>query len=132
MANFPSIVKLGANIGARIDGVRLGGDLTDATVKVINDALLTHKVIFFRDQDHLDDDGQVAFARRLGIPTTAHPTVTSRGDRVLPIDSQLRQGEQLAHRRDVRRPHPEGIAAARGDVARIRRHHHVGVDRGRL
>jgi taurine dioxygenase len=48
---------------------------------------LTHKVIFFRDQNHLDDDGQLAFARRLGIPTTAHPTVTSRGDRVLPIDS---------------------------------------------
>ena len=87
MANFPNIVKLGANIGARIDGVRLGGDLPDATAKVINDALLTHKVIFFRDQNHLDDDGQLAFARRLGIPTTAHPTVTSRGDRVLPIDS---------------------------------------------
>jgi alkyl sulfatase len=88
VSNFPSIVKLGANIGARIDGVRLGGDLSEATVKVINDALVTHKVIFFRDQDHLDDDAQLAFARRLGTPTTAHPTVTSRGDRVLPIDSR--------------------------------------------
>jgi alpha-ketoglutarate-dependent taurine dioxygenase len=87
VANFPNIVKLGANIGARIDGVSLGGDLPEATAKVINDALLTHKVIFFRDQNHLDDDGQLAFAKRLGIPTTAHPTVTSRGDRVLPIDS---------------------------------------------
>ncbi len=132
MANFPSIVKLGANIGARIDGVRLGGDLDASTVAAINDALLTHKVIFFRDQDHLDDDGQLAFARRLGTPTTAHPTVTSRGERVLPIDSQLRQGQQLAHRRDVRRPDPEGLAAARGDAARLRRHDHVGVDRGRL
>jgi alpha-ketoglutarate-dependent taurine dioxygenase len=88
VANFPNIVKLGAKIGARIDGVRLGGDLPETTVKVINDALLTHKVIFFRDQDHLDDDGQLAFARRLGTPTTAHPTVTSRGERVLPIDSR--------------------------------------------
>ncbi|MDT5324627.1 MAG: alkyl sulfatase, partial [Mycobacterium sp.] len=87
VANFPNIVKLGANIGARIDGVRLGGDLPEATAKVITDALLTHKVIFFRDQNHLDDNGQLAFARRLGTPTTAHPTVTSRGDRVLPIDS---------------------------------------------
>ncbi|MDT5188506.1 MAG: alkyl sulfatase, partial [Mycobacterium sp.] len=41
MANFPNIVKLGANIGARIDGVQLGGDLPEATVNVINDALLT-------------------------------------------------------------------------------------------
>ena len=64
MANFPNIVKLGANIGARIDGVRLGGDLPATTVKTINDALLTHKVIFFRDQHHLDDEGQLAFARR--------------------------------------------------------------------
>jgi taurine dioxygenase len=87
VANFPNIAKLGANIGARIDGVRLGGDLPEATAKVINDALLTHKVIFFRNQDHLDDEGQLAFAKRLGIPTTAHPTVTSRGDRILPIDS---------------------------------------------
>jgi alpha-ketoglutarate-dependent sulfate ester dioxygenase len=88
VANFPNIVKLGANIGARIDGVTLGGDLPATTVKTINDALLTHKVIFFRGQDHLDDEGQLAFARRLGTPTTAHPTVTSRGERVLPIDSR--------------------------------------------
>jgi alpha-ketoglutarate-dependent taurine dioxygenase len=88
VANFPNIVKLGANIGARIDGVRLGGDLGESTVTAINDALLTHKVIIFREQHHLDDDGQLAFAERLGTPTTAHPTVTSRGERVLPIDSQ--------------------------------------------
>jgi alpha-ketoglutarate-dependent taurine dioxygenase len=88
VTNFPDIVKLGANIGARIDGVTVGGDLPETTVKAINDALLTHKVIFFRGQDHLDDDGQLAFARRLGTPTTAHPTVTSRGERVLPIDSR--------------------------------------------
>ncbi|TDY08267.1 TauD/TfdA dioxygenase family protein [Mycolicibacterium litorale] len=82
------VVKLGANIGARIDGVRLGGGLDPATVAAINEALLEHKVIFFRGQHHLDDDGQLAFARRLGTPTTAHPTVTSRGHRILPIDSR--------------------------------------------
>ncbi|KUI32527.1 taurine catabolism dioxygenase [Mycobacterium sp. IS-1742] len=82
------VVKLGANIGARIDGARLGGGLDPATVSAINEALLEHKVIFFRGQHHLDDDGQLAFARRLGTPTTAHPTVTSRGHRILPIDSR--------------------------------------------
>lgn len=82
------VVKLGANIGARIEGVRLGGGLDEATVAAINAALLEHKVIFFRGQHHLDDDGQLAFARRLGTPTTAHPTVTSRGHRILPIDSR--------------------------------------------
>ncbi|BBZ29009.1 taurine catabolism dioxygenase [Mycolicibacterium madagascariense] len=88
MSNSPVIVKLGANIGARIDGVRLGGDLPAATVEAINDALLTHKVVFFREQHHLDDESQLAFARTLGTPTIAHPTVTSRGADVLPIDSR--------------------------------------------
>jgi taurine dioxygenase len=84
----PVIVKLGAHIGARVDGVHLHGDLDRSTVTAINDALLTHKVIFFRDQHHLDDDSQLAFARTLGTPTLAHPTVLSRGTDVLPIDSR--------------------------------------------
>lgn len=82
------VVKLGAHIGARIDDVRLADDLDGSTVTAINDALLTHKVIFFRDQHDLDDDGQLAFAQRLGTTTAAHPTVLSRGTRVLPIDSR--------------------------------------------
>ena len=88
MPNSPVIVKLGAHIGARIDGVRLDGDLSSSTSEAINDALLEHKVIFFREQHHLDDAGQLAFARTLGTPTIAHPTVTSRGADVLPIDSR--------------------------------------------
>jgi taurine dioxygenase len=82
------ITKLGANIGAIVGGVALHADLDAGTVAAINDALLAHKVVFFRDQHHLDDDAQVAFARTLGTPTIAHPTVTSRGHRVLPIDSR--------------------------------------------
>ena len=81
------VVKLGANIGALIDGIRLADDLDAKTVAAINDALLEHKVIFFRDQHDLDDDGQLAFASRLGTPTTAHPTL-SEGESVLPIDSR--------------------------------------------
>jgi taurine dioxygenase len=81
------VVKLGANIGARIDGVRLSGDVDDSTIAAVNSALLRHKVIFFRNQHDLDDDGQLAFAGRLGTPTTAHPTL-SRGLSLLPIDSR--------------------------------------------
>ncbi|QNG19843.1 TauD/TfdA family dioxygenase [Rhodococcus triatomae] len=85
----PSVVKLGAHIGARIDGVRLSGNLDEQVVSSIRTALLTHKVVFFHGQDHLTDDEQYAFAELLGSPTTAHPTVTSRGTRVLPIDSDF-------------------------------------------
>ncbi|EUA06712.1 taurine catabolism dioxygenase TauD, TfdA family protein [Mycobacterium xenopi 4042] len=57
-----TVTKLGSRIGARIDGVRLGGDLDPATLDTIRRALLEHRVIFFRGQDHLDDDQQLAFA----------------------------------------------------------------------
>jgi taurine dioxygenase len=81
------VVKLGKHIGARLDGVRLGGDLDAAAVAGIRDALHEHKVIFFREQHHLTEDGQYEFARLLGTPTTPHPTVTSHGVKSLAIDS---------------------------------------------
>nr|WP_090340028.1 TauD/TfdA family dioxygenase [Mycolicibacterium malmesburyense]CRL68892.1 taurine dioxygenase [Mycolicibacterium malmesburyense] len=82
------VVKLGAHIGARIEGVDLGAGVDGETASAVNAALLEHKVVFFRDQHGLGDDGQLALAQALGTPTTAHPTVTSRGDRFLPIDSR--------------------------------------------
>lgn len=85
---LPVVVKLGAEIGARIDGVRLGGDLGPAAVEVIRKALVEHKVIFFRGQDQLTEDGQYEFAELLGSPTTPHPTVTSHGEKTLAIDSE--------------------------------------------
>ncbi|WAC91696.1 TauD/TfdA dioxygenase family protein [Mycobacterium sp. Aquia_213] len=63
-----TVAQLGAHIGARIDGVRLGGDLDAGVVDQLHAALLRHKVIFFRDQHHLDDARQFAFAKRLGAP----------------------------------------------------------------
>ncbi|MGE2720734.1 TauD/TfdA dioxygenase family protein [Mycolicibacterium celeriflavum] len=88
MSSSLRVVKLGAHIGARIEGVDLGAGVDAETASAINAALLEHKVVFFRDQHGLDDDGQLALAQALGTPTTAHPTVTSRGDRFLPIDSR--------------------------------------------
>jgi alpha-ketoglutarate-dependent sulfate ester dioxygenase len=61
-------------IGAEIRGVRLSPTLSEPTVRAIRAALLEHKVIFFRDQDHLNDADQESFAALLGQPV-AHPTV---------------------------------------------------------
>jgi len=92
--------KLGANIGARIEGVRLGGDLDPDTVAFIRQTLLERKVIFFRDQHHLDDAGQQAFARLLGPLTRPHPTVRSAGQgHVLAIDAE--HGKANAWHTDV-------------------------------
>ena len=66
-------------IGAEIHGVDLAGDLDDARSPTSGSVAHANKVIFFRDQ-HLDYEGQVAFARRLGPLTIAHPTIQSPPD----------------------------------------------------
>ena len=77
-----AVQQLGGRIGARIHGVRLSGDLDDATVQLVRAAILKHRVVFFRGQDHLDDAAHVAFAERLGTLTTAHPTVNTGSERI--------------------------------------------------
>jgi len=76
-------------IGAEICGVRLSGDLPSATVIAIRGALLQHRVIFFRNQLHLDESEQQSFARLLG-PIVPHPTVPSLAgtEAVLDIDGE--------------------------------------------
>lgn len=71
------IHPIAGRIGAEIRGVTLSGDLDAATVEAIQAALVQHKVVFFRGQAHLDDQGQEAFAKLLGDPI-AHPTVPVR------------------------------------------------------
>jgi len=68
------IRAVAGRIGAEILGVKLGGNLDAETVAAIRQALLRHKVIFFRGQHHLTDAEQEAFARLLG-DLVPHPTV---------------------------------------------------------
>ncbi|MBD2123639.1 TauD/TfdA family dioxygenase [Trichocoleus sp. FACHB-262] len=70
------VKPIAGRIGAKIIGVDLSADLSDAVIQEIRQALVQYKVIFFRGQT-LDADGQVTFARRFGEVTTAHPTVPS-------------------------------------------------------
>jgi taurine dioxygenase len=73
--NF-EIYPVAGRIGAEIVGVDLSANLSDSIISDIRKALIHYKVIFFRRQQ-LDGNGQVAFARRFGELTTAHPTVPS-------------------------------------------------------
>jgi len=82
---------LGSRIGAEVDGLRLSGDLSPDAVEDIRAALLTHKVIFFRNQHHLDDREQLAFAALLGTPI-GHPAATALAPDapvITPINSEL-------------------------------------------
>jgi taurine dioxygenase len=76
-------------IGGEIHGVRLSGELPTKTVTAIRDALLHHRVVFFRGQGHLDEAEHQAFARLLG-PIVPHPTVPSLAgtEAVLDIDGE--------------------------------------------
>lgn len=80
-------------IGAEIDGINLAEEQSDEAIAEIRRALLTYKVVFFRDQD-ITREQHIAFARRFGAleihPATPkdqeHPEVlriahgpTSRG-----------------------------------------------------
>jgi alpha-ketoglutarate-dependent sulfate ester dioxygenase len=78
-------------IGAEIRGVQLSGDLDAATVQAIEAALVRHKVIFFRGQQHLDNAEHEAFAGLFGDPV-AHPTVpVAEGSRYL-LDLDSKEG----------------------------------------
>ncbi|MCX5399857.1 TauD/TfdA family dioxygenase [Streptomyces sp. NBC_00102] len=82
-----TVRRLGGRIGAVVSGVRLGGGLDPATVAAVRAAILAHKVVFFRGQDHLDEEGHEAFGRLLGAPV-AHPTIRSADGRYsLAVDS---------------------------------------------
>jgi len=82
------IVPVSGRIGAEVRGIRLGAGLDEATMAGLKRALNHHKVLFFREQQHLDDAGHQAFGRRWGMPTV-HPTAPAQiGDFLLELDSR--------------------------------------------
>ncbi|HEY9659957.1 MAG TPA: TauD/TfdA family dioxygenase [Allocoleopsis sp.] len=78
-SNYFDIYPVAGRIGAEIVGVDLSTSLGDEVIQEIRQTLVQYKVIFFRRQQ-LGTTGQVAFARRFGEVTTAHPTVPSLPD----------------------------------------------------
>jgi alpha-ketoglutarate-dependent sulfate ester dioxygenase len=82
------VTQVGGVIGAVIGGIRAGGDVDPEAVAELRAALLRHKVVFLRDQQHATDADQRAFGELLGPLTLPHPTVAGDGKAVLPIDSE--------------------------------------------
>lgn len=84
------VVPVAGRIGAEIRGVKLAADLPETTVREIRQALLRHKVLFFREQHHLDEATQEQLTPLFGGAPVGHPTVPSiEGTRyVLELDSR--------------------------------------------
>ena len=84
------VVPVAGRIGAEVRGVRLSADLDEQTVAAIRAAWLEHKVLFFRNQHHLDEASQEALTGVFGGSPVGHPTVPSiEGTRyILELDSR--------------------------------------------
>jgi taurine dioxygenase len=78
MTDHIAIRPVAGRIGAELSGIRLSGDLSAAQVTTVRNALLAHKVVFFRDQHHLDDAEQERFSALLG-DLQLHPTLQTHG-----------------------------------------------------
>lgn len=84
-----SIEPLTGSIGAIVHGIDLSASLSDDEVAAVRTALVGYRVIFFRGQEVTPTE-QVAFARRFGELTPAHPLVGGLDDahpEVLVLDS---------------------------------------------
>lgn len=83
------VVPLSGSLGAEIGGIDLRSPLDEATVAGIRYALLEHRVLFFRAQ-FINPDQQIAFGRRFGELTAAHPltpAIDTEHREVLGVDS---------------------------------------------
>lgn len=81
-------------IGAEISGIDLRQRLDNDIVAAVRQALLTYKVIFFRDQ-FIDHTQHIEFARRFGKLTAAHPHDDTPPDgypEIFAIDTDRYQG----------------------------------------
>ncbi|MFT4020888.1 MAG: TauD/TfdA family dioxygenase [Acinetobacter sp.] len=94
------VKPIGGRIGAKILDIELSSRLDDAVIQEINQALLQYKVIFFRNQNHLDDGEQEAFAQRLGIPLN-HPTVPTKQGTAHIFELDSRRGSADSWHTDI-------------------------------
>jgi alpha-ketoglutarate-dependent sulfate ester dioxygenase len=90
------ISLLAGNIGAEINGVDAGGQISDEVAAEIRQALLDHKVVFLRDQ-HLTYATEVAFGQRFGELTPGHPIFAPPADRPFLREIDSRQGTRANH-----------------------------------
>lgn len=130
-----SVAPIAGALGAEVSGVDLARKLPDGTIAEIRQALLTHLVIFFRDQN-LKPEQHLALGRRFG-PLQVHDFVEAMPDypeilevRKEPEDTQFRR--RLAYRCQLPRAPVSRLAALCARSAGIRRRHAVRQPVSRL
>lgn len=93
--------RVAGHIGGEVLDVKLGADLPEDTFASLYAALLKYKVLFFRDQRHLDDEQHQAFGKRFGR-IVAHPTVPApTGTQLFELDASKGGGRADSWHTDV-------------------------------
>jgi alpha-ketoglutarate-dependent taurine dioxygenase len=100
--NSPELRRVAGRIGAEVLDFKIGPDLDAQEIDGLRAALRQHRVIFFRDQHHLDDAAQEGFARLLG-ELVPHPTEKVRpgSDAILELDAASGNGKADQWHTDV-------------------------------
>jgi len=95
------IRRAAGRIGAEILDFRIDENLPEEDFAHLYAALLTHKVLFFRGQSHLDDARHEAFGARFGR-IVAHPTVPAlKGTKLFELDASKGGGRADSWHTDV-------------------------------
>ncbi len=113
-AAAPQVVPVTGSIGAEIRGIELSGNLSEEAVALIRQALLDHKVVFFRDQHHLDDAAQEAFSARFGA-LQKHPMARAAGssEALLDLEESEAYAASIWHTDMTFMPDPAAFAILR-------------------
>lgn len=130
-----TIQPISPALGAIVSGIDLGAPLDDTGQRAIEQALLEHQVLFFRDQS-LEPRSQARFAARFG-DLHIHPIYPSVPEQpeVIVLDTAVTDAARqchLAHRRDLPRDPGAGSRARRQAIAAVRRRHPLGEQHGGL
>ncbi|WP_071393946.1 TauD/TfdA dioxygenase family protein [Bacillus tuaregi] len=94
--NQLKVVPVAGRIGAEVQGVKLSKDLDATVLQEIKQLLNEYKVLFFREQHHLNDNSQEDFAELLGQPY-AHPTVPVKENSSAILELDSIQGAKANH-----------------------------------
>jgi len=101
--SFPglNIRRVAGYIGGEVHDFTLSAGLSDGQIDLLQQALVKHKVLFFRGQDHLDDASHQAFGRRFG-EVFEHPTVPSlENTKIFELDTTKGGGRADSWHTDV-------------------------------
>ena len=89
-----AVSKLHPHVGAEITGVDLRRPLDDASFEIIREAWHEHSVLVLRDQ-RIDDDRQVAFAKRFGALEKTTFTVAADNPYIYKLSNVDDEGKVL-------------------------------------